>query len=136
MTKRARGALAAACLALALVLCAFLLGAHWRAGAFSTRLSVVPKPLRRTVVAQVAPPEGSVDVNTATADELCTLKGVGPKTAQAIIAEREANGFFDFPQDLLMVKGIGAKTLAKFFDQLDFSMLAKVARWSAPHRTQ
>jgi len=125
MTRHLRGALAAACLALALALCAFSMGAHWQASAFSTKLSLVPKPLRRAVAAQVVMPMGSVDVNTASAEELCTLKGVGPKTAQAIIAEREANGPFDFPQDLLMVKGIGAKTLTKFFDQLDFSSSAK-----------
>lgn len=128
MTKRARGALAAACLTLALALCAFPMGAHWRAGIFSTKLSVVPKPVRRASVPALQWPHGTVDVNTATADELCALKGVGPKTAQAIIADREVSGPFDFPQDLLMVKGIGAKTLAKFYEQLDFSVQAEAVR--------
>ena len=54
-----------------------------------------------------------VDINTATASELTTLSGVGPKTAEKIIAYREANGPFASCDQLTSVKGIGAKTLAK-----------------------
>jgi len=34
----------------------------------------------------------------------------------------------DFVPDLLMVKGIGVKTLAKFYEQLDFSVQAEAVR--------
>ena len=50
-----------------------------------------------------------VNINTATQAELETIAGVGPKTAQAIIAYREANGAFSRIEDLLLVKGIGPK---------------------------
>jgi competence protein ComEA len=50
-----------------------------------------------------------VNVNTATQEELESLPGVGPKTAQAIIAGRP----YASVDDLLRVKGIGPATLAK-----------------------
>ncbi len=55
--------------------------------------------------------QGKMAVNTATLEELQALPGVGPAMAQAIIAERETNGPFGFPEDLLNVKGIGPKKL-------------------------
>ena len=63
-------------------------------------------------------PQGNVRVNTATAEELSRLYGVGPALSAAIIAEREANGPFCYPEDLLCVRGIGVKKLAGFWDQL------------------
>lgn len=52
---------------------------------------------------------GLVDLNTATAQELDTLPGVGPSTAEKIVNDREANGPFTAPEDLMRVPGIGAK---------------------------
>lgn len=50
-----------------------------------------------------------VDINTASAAELDALPGVGPSTAQKIVDDREANGPFSTPEDLMRVSGIGAK---------------------------
>lgn len=50
-------------------------------------------------------------INDATADELCALKGVGPKLAEKIIAFREAHGPFAGPASLQKVPGIGKKKL-------------------------
>ncbi len=50
-----------------------------------------------------------VNINTATLDELDTLPGVGPKTAQLIVDGRP----YATVDDLLRVKGIGPATLAK-----------------------
>ena len=63
-------------------------------------------------------PQGNVAVNTATAEALCKLYGVGISLANAIIEEREQNGNFFFPEDLLAVKGIGAKKLADMREQI------------------
>jgi competence protein ComEA len=52
-----------------------------------------------------------VDINTADAQELTTLDGIGPQKAEAIVAYRTEHGPFASPQDLLKVKGIGEKTL-------------------------
>lgn len=59
-----------------------------------------------------------VNVNTAGAEELQTLPGVGPATAKAIVAWREENGRFRSVDDLLDVSGIGKATLAKFRDRV------------------
>lgn len=48
-----------------------------------------------------------VNINTADATALQTLDGVGPATAEAIIAWREANGSFSSVEQLMEVRGIG-----------------------------
>jgi comEA protein len=53
-----------------------------------------------------------VPLNTATADQLTALPGIGPQTAQAILAYRDRNGQFQNPDELLHVPGIGPKKLA------------------------
>lgn len=51
-------------------------------------------------------------------EELQTLKGIGPVTAQRILDYRMQFGRFDNVDQLMEVKGIGSKTLAKFRDQV------------------
>lgn len=57
-----------------------------------------------------------VNINTASAEQLDTLPGVGESTAQKIIADREANGPFSSPEDLKRVSGIGDKKYAELAD--------------------
>lgn len=59
---------------------------------------------------------GKVNINTASAEQLDTLPGVGESTAQKIIADREANGPFSSPEDLKRVSGIGDKKYAELAD--------------------
>jgi competence protein ComEA len=56
-------------------------------------------------------PPGPIDVNAASADQLDTLPGVGPSTAAAIVAYREAHGAFATVDDLGEVRGIGPAKL-------------------------
>lgn len=56
-----------------------------------------------------ASPSALLDLNTATADELHHLPGIGPAKAQAIIAYRESRSGFQAVEELLQVKGIGPK---------------------------
>lgn len=68
---------------------------------------------------QTAPSgDGKIDLNTATSEELQTVKGIGPVTAERILAHRETIGRFTSVDQLLDVKGIGAKTLAKIRDEV------------------
>lgn len=53
----------------------------------------------------------SIDLNTATAAELEALPGVGPATAAAIVAHRDAHGPFSSVDGLLDVRGIGEAKL-------------------------
>ncbi|MDQ6969334.1 MAG: ComEA family DNA-binding protein [Mariprofundus sp.] len=59
-----------------------------------------------------------VNINTATAEQLQSVKGIGEKTAAAIIIYREAHGAFKSVDDLTRVKGIGDKKLDKIDDDL------------------
>ncbi len=61
-------------------------------------------------------PAAKVDLNTATAEQLDSLPGVGPVTAQAILTWRDTNGRFASVEDLLDVKGIGEATFAELQD--------------------
>jgi competence protein ComEA len=54
-----------------------------------------------------------VDLNTATQAQLETLPGVGPVTAQAILAWRAQHGRFTTTEELQEIDGIGAKTYAQ-----------------------
>ena len=49
----------------------------------------------------------TVNINTADKETLMTVKGVGEKRAEAIIAFREKNGPFKSVDDLSLVQGIG-----------------------------
>lgn len=61
---------------------------------------------------------GLVNINTASAEELDSLPGVGPSTAASIIKEREDNGPFSTAEDLMRVSGIGEKRFAQLKDAI------------------
>lgn len=67
-------------------------------------------------VSGAAPGSGLVSLNTASAQELTQLPGVGEATAEAIVAHREANGPFTAVDGLLDVKGIGPAKFAAVKD--------------------
>ena len=56
-------------------------------------------------------PNLPIHINRAGVEELCALKGVGPKLAEKILAFRTQNGPFSGPQDLEKVPGIGKKKM-------------------------
>ena len=59
-----------------------------------------------------------VNINTATAEELVTLNGIGEATAEKIIADREANGPFPAIEELKRVSGIGDKKFEALRDAI------------------
>ena len=62
--------------------------------------------------------EHPLDLNTATAEELDLLPGIGEVLAGRIIQYREEYGPFQSPEDLLNVDGIGESTLADIRDRV------------------
>lgn len=58
-----------------------------------------------------------ISLNGATSEQLQTLPGVGPSTADKIIAYRSENPFTSL-EDLMNVKGIGEKTFEKLKDRI------------------
>jgi competence protein ComEA len=61
---------------------------------------------------------GKISLGTATLEQLDTLPGIGPVTAQAILDHRSEHGPFRSVDDLLDVKGIGQATLDDLRDQV------------------
>lgn len=62
-----------------------------------------------------------VNVNTATANQLSSLDGIGSVKAQAIIKDREANGQYQQLGDLARVSGVGDKTIEGIRDEATVS---------------
>jgi len=63
----------------------------------------------------------TININTATKDELVALPGIGPAKAQAIVDYRKAHGPFKTVEELKDVKGIGAKRFEKLKPELAVS---------------
>ena len=79
------------------------------------------EPEAEPVEAEV--PEGEaasvvININTASAEELATLEGIGEKTAQNIVEYREGNGPFAAIEDIKNVKGIGDKKFEKIKENI------------------
>lgn len=60
----------------------------------------------------------TVNINTANEEELQRLPGVGEATAVAIVRDREQNGSFSSPDDIMRVSGIGEKKFEKMREMI------------------
>lgn len=58
----------------------------------------------------------TLNINTATVEELSELKGIGEKKAKSIVEYREQNGHFEDKEQIKNVKGVGAKLFEKIKD--------------------
>lgn len=68
---------------------------------------------------------GSVDLNTADAAALESIKGIGPTRAAAIIEYRNTHGPFATVDELVKVPGIGDKSVQQLRDQLNVTSAKK-----------
>lgn len=63
-------------------------------------------------------PIGKININTATAEQLDTLPGIGPAYASRIIDYRNSHGGFKSIEEIQEVTGIGPKTFEKLKNQI------------------
>lgn len=61
---------------------------------------------------------GKININKASVEELTALDGVGSAYAERIVEQREKEGDFAKPEDIMNVKGIGQKTFEKNKDRI------------------
>ena len=88
----------------------FLIAPIWQSG---TPVAYMPALPQTEVDAESAPTQ-LVDLNTADAETLQTLPGIGPAKAAAIIAYREEHGPFAALQDVANVPGISEQMTEKW----------------------
>ena len=87
-----------------------------RFGAAIILAALLAAPVARADQAQApakSAPATLVNINTAPADQLEGLPGVGPKMAARIVEYRQKNGGFKKPEDLMNIPGIGEKNFLK-----------------------
>lgn len=61
---------------------------------------------------------GKININTATAEELILLSGIGEARAADIITYREQNGGFRQIEDIMNVSGIGESTFEEIKERI------------------
>ena len=118
-------ALLAVTAAFLLLAAGYFLGARsgtepYRVEALSTAAETValPRPSETAAPETAEATPDKVNINTASAEELDTLPGIGAQRAADIIADREANGPFRIPEDLTRVPGIGEGILEGLIDYI------------------
>jgi competence protein ComEA len=77
-----------------------------------------------SLAAKKKPPERPVNLNTATSEQLQQVPGIGPATAGKILQMRKTYGPFKSVDDLLAIRGLGAKRLEKMRKYLTVGKLA------------
>jgi competence protein ComEA len=81
----------------------------------------IPKKVDTNTIVQSKAKNASdkIDINSATKEELDSISGIGPVTAEKIVTYREKNGPYSAVEDLKKIGGIGDKTLSKFIDKIE-----------------
>jgi len=90
---------------MALLVCCLCLALAALAGAVPRSAGTSVQPAKEEM--------GKVNINVASAEQLESLPGIGPKIAQRIITWRKENGKFQKIEDIMAVKGIGEKKFAR-----------------------
>ena len=90
------------------IFAALMLGLGFSPALVSAKTAEEPRPWKPR---QKSTAVQQIDINKADAETLTQIPGIGPKTAEAIIAYRKDIGQFKTLEELVEVKGIGPKKL-------------------------
>lgn len=91
----------------------FFLGSHTSKPVIVTGRT--PPKVQTYSPTEVTEPRYPIDINTADADTLDFLPGIGPELAEAIVEYRAEHGSFSAPEDLMKVSGIGPAKLKELY---------------------
>jgi len=91
---------------------------------FTSSPLVAQRASKPPVAATVASTE-AVNLNTATAAQIASLPGIGPKTADLVVQYRQKNGPFKKIEEVMNVRGIGEKSFLRIKDRLTVAGLPK-----------
>ncbi len=93
------------------------------------------KPKRAKKAKAVQRP-GPVDFDVATAEEIESLRHIGPALARRIVADRDSFGPFGSREGLLRVRGIGPSMVEKLDTSVTFSLLPRPKNTVIPRRSE
>ncbi|MFH1783543.1 MAG: 5'-nucleotidase C-terminal domain-containing protein [bacterium] len=88
---------------------------------YTKKHSPVAAPQGKRIIASYKNQEKKININTATEEELCYLKGIGPKKAGSIIEHRKKHGHFANIEGIMEVKGIGSGIYTKIKKSISVS---------------
>ena len=111
-------------IALTIVFLALSIGYHIGLGRRAADFGVETARERPPAVVLEIVGQAPVDINTAGAEELKLLRGVGDVLAERIIAYREEHGPFRRVDDITLVRGIGSAVLENNRERLTVSGLS------------
>lgn len=94
-----------------------LLALFWMGAVYMKRNLPSADPVSTEYRSRISAEEAApVNLNTAKAEELEKLPGIGPTRAEEIIADRTQNGPFQTVEDIMRVSGIGRRTYEQIRD--------------------
>ncbi len=82
------------------------------------------------------PRPGPVDLDVATAEEIESLRHIGPALARRIVADRDSFGPFGSSEGFLRVKGVGPSMVEKLDTSVTFSLLPRPKNTVIPRRSE
>lgn len=86
------------------------------------------KPKGRAVTkVEVQAVPSIIDLDIATAEQIETLRGIGPAMAKRIVDDRDSLGAFGSLEELQRVRGIGPKLAAKIDSSVTFSLIPRLS---------
>ena len=76
------------------------------------------KPVKSAKPVVAAASTEIINLNTATAAQIATLPGIGPKTADLIVQYRQKNGMYKKIEEIMNVRGVGEKSFLKLKNRI------------------